>query len=651
MPYYWRRGRYRRRFWPWRARRAVQRRRWRARRRPIYYGVRKYNFKRKLKTLKLKVWQPKVIRRCSIIGNIVLFQGSPERANNNYIQTIYSYVPPDEPGGGGWTLITESLSSLWEDWEHLKNIWTSSNAALPLVRYLGVDLIFWQSPYTDYIVEVSNCLPMKDTKLKHADSAPNRMLLKRNVIKVPSLETRRKKKPYKRVHVPPPPQMQNKWYFQKDICEIPLVMLTAVAVDFRYPFCASNCKSNNLTLRCLNISFFQYHNFDKYADTTGYVPKSGTYMYSHSGRPDDKPTKNTLIYLGNTKDNTPGKAPTSSKDYTKPENWGNPFWHQYIYGELPVYTSQYSPTALKALGTSEESTIQAMSPMADVYFETFRYNPERDKGTSNRIYLVENFQNTGWGPPTNVNLILEGYPLFDICWGYTDWIEKLHQIQDINQHYLFVIQTDTFNEPRQAFVPLDTSFLTGHGPYDTQINNYDSHHWQPKLRFQTKSINDLCLTGPGCSRPPYGNYMQAKMTYKFRLKWGGCPKTLEQPYDPCSQPNWTIPSNITEAIQIQNPNTDPETELQEWDWRRDYITPKAIARIKKHKKTDDYVQLSTGSKHNPPILHQTLQETTDSSSETEEDQTPIQTQILKLKRKQHLLKQRIRQQLKTQALL
>ncbi len=84
----------------------------------------------------------------------------------------------------------ETLGSLWEDWEHLKNVWTSSNAALPLVRYIGTTVIFWQSPYTDYIVQVDNCWPLIDTKYKHADSAPNRMLLKRNVIKVPSLETK-----------------------------------------------------------------------------------------------------------------------------------------------------------------------------------------------------------------------------------------------------------------------------------------------------------------------------------------------------------------------------------------------------------------------------------------------------------------------------
>nr|UGV35539.1 MAG: ORF1 [TTV-like mini virus] len=642
MPYYWRRRPwYRRRYRPWRTRGFVRRRRWRFRRRPIYLGVRKPIFKKKLKKIKINQWQPKVIRKCTITGNICLFQGSPERTNHNYIQTIYSYVPPDEPGGGGWTLMIETLGSLWEDWEHLKNVWSTSNAALPLVRYLGTSVTFWQSPYTDYVVQVDNCWPLIDTKYKHADSAPNRMLLKRNIVKVPSLETRRKRKPFKKVFIPPPAQMMNKWYFQKHICDIPLFMLTAVSCDFRYPFCSSACRSNNLTLRCLNISFFQLHNFDNYVDTIGYIPKPNTYMYSHSGRPDDKPSKNTLIYLGNTKTNTPGRAPSTSKSYSDPSNWGNPFWHHYIDGSLPVYTSQHSPTALK----QHEEDILNMTKMADVYFETFRYNPERDKGTGNRIYLVENYANTGWNPPQNVNLILEDYPLIDICWGYTDWIEKLHQITDINQKYIFVIQSDCFNEKRQAYVPLDPYFLTGEGPYEAPITPYDNSHWHPKLRFQSKSMNDICLTGPGCTRPPFGNYIQAKMTYKVHVKWGGCPKTLEQPYDPCSQPDWTVPSNITERFQIQDPNTDPQTELQEWDWRRDYVTEKALTRIKAYSPPTKTVQLFTGSHRDAPILHET-QQTSDEDSETQEDQTSLQTQIRNLKQQQRLLKQRILHRLK-----
>lgn len=289
--------------------------------------------------------------------------------------------------------------------------------------------------------------------------------------------------------------------------------------------------------------------------------------------------------------------------------------------------------------------------MVEPYFFTYRYNPERDKGDANRIYLVENFRNTGWLPPQNKNLILEGFPLYDICWGYIDWQDKLHDIQNIDQHYMFVIQTDQFNEPLQAYVPIDPFFINGHGPYEAPLTNYDKSHWHPKQRFQTKSINDICLTGPGCCRSPYGNYVQAKFKYDFRFKWGECPKTLKQPYDPCSQPNWTVPSNFQERLQITNPESKPQTELYDFDWRRDYVSQKAIKRIQKYTKPDENLQIFTGSHHEPPILRQTQTSSSETEETSKEDQTSIKDQILKLKQQQQKLKHRIRQRLTLQSIL
>ncbi len=122
-----------------------------------------------------------------------LFQGSPERLCFNYTQYMHSFVPDYEPGGGGYCVVVESLSSLWEDFQKLRNTWTTSNAGLPLVRYLGCTFTFFQSQYTDYCVEIDTCYPMKDFKYTHADISPSRILQKRKIIRVPSLETRKKK--------------------------------------------------------------------------------------------------------------------------------------------------------------------------------------------------------------------------------------------------------------------------------------------------------------------------------------------------------------------------------------------------------------------------------------------------------------------------
>nr|UGV37464.1 MAG: ORF1 [TTV-like mini virus] len=651
MPPYWRQRRRtwrRRRYFPtWRTRRIIQRRWRKRRRRNSWYWRRvrrrlyKLFYKRKLKKIRLYQFQPKTIRRCTINGNVCLFQGSPERMIHNYVQSIYAYVPQDEPGGGGWTIMIESLASLWEDWEHLKNTWSTSNAGLPLVRVLGFTLTFFQAPTNDYIVEITNCYPMTDTIYTHADLSPSRMLLKRNVIKVPSRETQRRKKPYKRVRIGPPSQIQNKWYFQKEICDLPLIMIAATSVDFRYSFCASNCKSNNLSLTCLNPQLFQRHDFGHPSETLGYFPRPGTYLYSFRNGTQTKPTSlNHLIYLGNTKDNTPGKTSTSIKSSSW-KDWGNPFYHHYIDGSYPVLSYMKPPSQL------EETDLQHITALAEDMFITVRYNPEKDTGKGNTIYLVPNYTGDHYDIPQNPNLKLDGFPLYNMVWGFTDWVEKTKAVQNLNTSYIFCIQSDMFNEKLTAYVPVTKDFIEGFGPYETKINRSDQQHWHPKVRFQDKAINDIGLTGPGCCRSPYGNYVQAKMNYKVHLKFGGCPKTLEKPYDPCSQPTWNYPRNINEGLSIQNPNTNPQTELQEWDWRRDYIKQTAIQRIKKYTEPDETLQIVTDSKHNLGILRQTPPtSSSESDTETEEDhQTPIETQILQLKLQQHKLRHRIKHRL------
>lgn len=534
----------------------------------------------------------------------------------------------------------ETLASLWEDWQHLKNFWTTSNAALPLVRYRGATLTFFQSPYTDYIVQVHTCYPMTDTKHTHADSAPSRMLQKRKTIKVPSLETRKKKRPYKKVKVHPPSQLQNKWYFQKDICNLPLLMIQATAVDFRYPFAPSSAQSNNVTLLCLNIELFQNSNFDNPSITHGYFPKPNTYLYSTNKRtivadPKQIPF-NDLVYLGNTKDYTLGK---DSQDTFA--NWGNPFMPEYIHGEKPVYTA-----AQKITKSNYDQVKSTLANLTQDYFFYARYNPEKDTGSTNTVFIQDNFTQTSWHRPQNPDMILEGFPLYDMLWGYTDWMKKIFSHNDIDNKYTVVIQTREFDEKKGYYIVLDPHFKDGKNPYDTPLTNYNKSHWNICSRLQDKAINDICLSGPGSPKPPFGNYIQAKMKYNFHFNWGGCPKTLEQPYDPCSQPTWNIPSNLNEGLQIQNPETEPQTEIQKWDWRRDYLTPTAIERISSHTPINEDLQIFTGTHRDVPIFRQTSPEDT-SSEEEKEDPPSLQEQINKLKRKQHKLQHRILKRLKS----
>lgn len=164
------RRRYHQKRRPWifrrRTRNPFQRKYWRRKRkRRTNYKVKKFRFSKKKKTILLKQFQPYTTQRCKVLGYKCLFQGGPDRTNNNYIQYVYSTIPEKQPGGGGWSLLVFSLDSLYEDYKHLENVWTVSNAALPLIRYRGCQFKFYQTEETDYVVTYDNKMVLSTRNL------------------------------------------------------------------------------------------------------------------------------------------------------------------------------------------------------------------------------------------------------------------------------------------------------------------------------------------------------------------------------------------------------------------------------------------------------------------------------------------------------
>lgn len=625
MPPYWRRP-YRRRRQRWRRRRpfrpAFYRRRWHRRWRP-YFGVRK-----KKKTIKIKQYQPKYIRTCKIKGLKCLFNGSAQRKSNNYWQYPRTVVPERFPGGGGWGLQVMSLSSLYEDFQYLENYWTVSNAGFPLARLIGTKLVFYQHEYVDYVVEVENCWPLVDTPLKHANSQPQRMLLGKKKIIMPSIQTRPLKRRKKKIFVPPPSQMYNHWYFQKDICNTKFLMITATACDLDNYYISPTWQSTCITLFTLNTNLFKNADFQHPSTTTGYQPKNSFYLYGSANGLGTPTKKDQLVYLGDSKTYTQGKAGNFDK-----ANWGNPFYEHY-HGTIPTYTSSEAPTSNV---WSQTNISQYLTPTHYPPLVKIRYCPSKDNGSANRAYFKDNYRTTGdtsWDPPQDKNLIIEGFPLWIMLWGWPDWQKKLGLINRIDKDYVLVIQTDQFSEKFPYYVLLDDSFEAGEGAYNTPQTTEDLLNWYPKFWYQQKSVELICSCGPGVSRVGPDKSIQAKMSYTSIWKWGGCPSTLEKVYDPCSQPRWATPDNLTPGLKIQNPETDPTTFIYDWDVRRDFITPKATKRLKKHQTDDNLLHQSTGTASNvPAVLLQTHQENSQTSSSEEEEET-LQEKLLRLRRRQ-----------------
>lgn len=656
----WRRPRNRRR---WISRRRTRstfyRGKWRKRRHRFYKVKRRRFFKKlKRKTIKLKVFQPKTINNCKIKGYKCLFQGSTHRLSHNYIQSIYVQNPETYPTGGGWSLLVYSLDSLFEDFEHLENIWTKSNAGLPLVRYTGCEFKLYQTDNVDYVFQYDNCWPLVDTQHTHADSSPSRMLNKIHKVIIPSRQHQQRKKPYKRIKIKPPPQMTNNWYFTHEICKLPLVMTTTTAVSLTKPFANSNTQSNNITFKCLNPYQFQNPNWQHFNEQLGYNPKwitTGTlinkpvYWYASQTELTGQTSKDfvkNLIFLGNTKTNQPGKTLDQLTTGTYPNtkaNWGNPFFHRYLEtGHETTSYIYFSTETVVDLVTKLKNS--SFTQWKDIYFTlvtgpiiyTVTYNPAKDKGEKNTVFLVPTIDQNNLNPPENESLKFHGFPLPILLWGWTDWVKKLKLANNFENDFLLIIQTDMFDEQLPNYIIIDETFIEGKDPYqfteEYQQNYYNSQNWFPNLRYQIQTLEKICQTDVGTFRPEKETYIQSFCRYKFYFKWGGCPKTLQKPYNPLLQPTWTTADYIPRRPEIQNPSIRAETELFNWDWEEDYVTQRAIERIKQFTTTPSTL-LSTESKSNAKI--QETQTKTTKKKEKEE--------ILQLI--QHLRKQRMLLQL------
>lgn len=445
---YWRRRRQpyrRRRIFRRRARNPFQRRRWRKRRNFFWNKVKRRRFFKKLKKkhLKLKVFQPKTVNACKIKGYKCLFQGSVLRLSHNYIQGIYNQTPEPYPSGGGWSLLVYSLDSLFEDWQHLENIWTKGNAGLPLVRYTGCKFKLYQTENTDYVFSYDNCWPLVDTQYTHADSSPPRMLQKLHKVVVPSRKNQRKRRPYKVIKVRPPPQMTNNWYFAHDIHKIPLVMTTTTSISLTEPFCNKFKNNSNITLHALNPLQFQNPNFQHFNEQLGYSPKFlpiGTistpiYWYASTQKITavTKDIIGQLIFLGNTKYNQEGRTIKDITDFNLPNtkaNWGNPFFHRFIERTQETsYTIYFSDTTvinmLQSYKTSNPNpnTIKLTEVTGPLIYQ-LTYNQAKDDGQDNICYLVPTVDQNNMNPTENENLKFHGFPLPILLWGWTDWVKN-----------------------------------------------------------------------------------------------------------------------------------------------------------------------------------------------------------------------------------
>nr|UGV35517.1 MAG: ORF1 [TTV-like mini virus] len=627
--YRWRRpwNRRRRRFRTRRFRYPVRRRFYRRR----LVRKKRWNFykKKKAKKITVKQWNPEKIRKCTIKGPLPLFICGKTRICHNYTLFSESIVPVGEAGGGGWSILQITLRVLFDQYKKYLSWWTTSNQGLPLLRYHGCKITFYKSAYTDYVVVPQICPPFSVTRDMYLNCHPARLLMDKRKIIVPRQQ--KNKKNYIKRFFHPPDLLKSNWYFQQDMCNVPLIMFSTSACSLEQMYAPENQISDNYTFYSLNTDFFVNNNF---ADPPNgkYSPKTdGTrtyYLYTEGNG--SSPTKWTqVIPLFNVHTYTTGKVCTNFTEFEKKENWGNPFYHHYSDPSVKIYYTDQYPTS-----SNFNTQNVTFTPLHELFFEC-RYNPRKDTGIGNTVYMKSNklTQGTINTEPTKEDIVITDFPLWLIFYSWLDWLEKLKPIQHILQDYYFIVKSPFITPKRQSYLFLDMYFVrpNQHDLTPTQIQN-----WYPKYEMQEEVQYYFAEAGVATPKVNRSQLIQAHIIYKMYFKWGGCPAPMELIVDPCQQDKFPLPSNQQQRHEIQDPETDKESYLYKWDERRHTITTQAAKRLK----STDFTKSITGLPTDPTI--KTSQKEKDQTQTEKEIKAP-QIQLLQLRRNLNLLRHRLLQ--------
>nr|UGV35467.1 MAG: ORF1 [TTV-like mini virus] len=662
MPWrtYYRRYRYRprRRLWHRRRyfRRPFQRRLWKRRHRRVR--------KRKLKSIKIKQWQPQYIKRLKVVGLMPLFLTTSERTTNNFTCYIDSTAPHLFPSGGGFSINNFTLRGLYQNHSVLQNWWTVSNDNMPLIRYLGVTIYLYRNYSADYLFLYNNSYPMTSQLITYTSSHPQAMLLHKHTKKIVCKQGNRNKKPYKKLKIRAPSQMYNKWYFQHDIADVPLLQTICTSTSLDRMFLNSKAISSTVGFTSLDIRGFTNHDYSKLS-TTGYIPQPNTLLFG-TRRRDISYTNlkiTDLIFLGNAedlKDGTtigaakPDNISTEGTDTQRKiiavrqnwQYWGNPFDPSFRETGKLLTTNRDWNYLIQEY--KDNKNLQTTDFVEKTHFLVdCRYNPFADKGIGNKVYFVDikdRAHATDWDIPVK-DTLYENLPIWLTLWGYLDFHRKCGEHSQVDTNYLLVIKCKyMFPKEINYFVPLDHDFLEGRSPYQEHetIFNSDLQNWHPKVRYQVRTINMLGSTGPGVIKLPPETSAEAHCRYAFHFKIGGQPPPMATLTDPLQQPKYITPDNILQTPSLQNPATPLEHILWNFDERRGLLTKKAIKRITSDKETEPTLFPITETTFACPTT--SYQETqTPETSESEEKEMSIEEQLHHQRKQQKLLRHRIKQ--------
>lgn len=446
-----------------------------------------------------------------------------------------------------------TLKYLYHEFKAKNNIWTTSNDYWDLCRYTGCRFSMYRHPETDFILAYDIQPPFTINKYTYMMCHPHFLLQRKHKKIILSTATNPKGKLVTKLKIKPPKQLVTKWFFQEDFSKYGLLTLIASACNFRYPWLGCCNENQIITLYYISPDFYKDTDWaQNRIETDSYKPYQGI------------PETLTFKYF-NLQDK-PEQVTTSHADFltnAKSISWETGWFRWQI---------------LRAYEIIQGGTKQGMLPTG-----VLRYNPVRDTGQGNKIWLTP--INAGhWNVTKQDDLVLEGFPLWAMLYGFTSYVKQVLKDPIYFNQYMLVIESPALFRvsgiSTKTFYPiLDPTFMKGQLPSKETPKFVSTHAWYPNLTRQLQAIADIVNCGP--LTPKYdqtkNSTWQLNYTYSFYFKWGGSLPPNQDPENPETKPKYEVPDTIIQAIQAADPDKQKYKQIfKSWDYRRGAITKKSF---------------------------------------------------------------------------
>nr|UYW66177.1 ORF1 [Alphatorquevirus sp.] len=590
----WRRG--------WRRRRYIRRRR-----------------RRKRKKIVIRQWNPAVTKKLTIGGYIPLLicgSGDTNTTFRNYGSNMHNYVKYNSYGGGFSTLLF-NLRILFEEYLRHHNYWSKSNENLELIRYRGCTFKLFRDPETDFIVKYSRKPPFVDDQLTGPSMHPGMLMTSKRKIKVPSYRTRPKGRSFVKINIPPPTLFTDRWYFQKDLCQVPLMTIGASTASLRFPFCSPQTNNICIYFQVLHPWYNSHLSIEpetvkkNYTDLINYL-KTGYTNTTYSTPPNTNGNTQWLFNTFKTQEhiiNPPADGAKNTVEsgsqnaYTKVNSlYGDAVYNLQIVELFQQNAKNFFQARKKSTFSESEYlnyrtgmfspiflTNGRLSPDFPGFYLEVVYNPLNDKGIGNIVWMDWCLKNDSIFKDTPSRLPIKDVPLWACFLGYQDYCSKHFHDPGINKEARVTIicpytepPLTNKDNPLTGFVPYDYNFGQGKMPDGNgYINMPFRFKWYPCMYHQQGFMNDITQCGPFAY---HADQKAAVLTakYKFHFILGGNPIVQQTVKDPCKQPDFPIPGGggLPRAVQIQDPRfVNEATVFRTWDIRRHFFGAAAIKRV------------------------------------------------------------------------